>query len=64
MRRHLIWYILAVLWGAIAVAGFVRHRTANAGLEAVFALIFAIIGVFVQRRDAAIAARYTARRPK
>ena len=64
MRRYVIWYILAVLWGAIAVAGFLRHRTANAGLEAVFALIFAIVGVFVHRRDASIAARYTARRPK
>lgn len=64
MRRHLIWYVLACLWGAIAIAGFVRHRTANAALEAVFAVLFAIIGIVVQRRDAAIVARYTARRPK
>jgi hypothetical protein len=64
MRRYVIWYVLACLWGAIAIAGLVRHRTANAALEAVFALLFAVIGFFVKRRDAAVAARYTARRPR
>jgi heme/copper-type cytochrome/quinol oxidase subunit 4 len=65
MRRYVIWYVLAVLWGAIAIAGLMmHHRTANAVLEGVFALLFAIIGIVVKRRDALIAARYTAKRPK
>jgi hypothetical protein len=57
----MIWYVLACLWGAIAIFGFLRHRTATATLEAIFALLFAIIGIFMKRRDAA---RYTARRPR
>jgi hypothetical protein len=61
MQRYVIWYVLACLWGAIAIAGLVRHRTANAALEAIFALLFVIIGLFIKRRDAA---RYTARRPR
>lgn len=61
MQRYVIWYVLACLWGAIAIAGLLRHRTANAALEAIFALLFAIIGFFMKRRDAA---RYTARRPR
>jgi hypothetical protein len=64
MRRYVIWYILAVLWGAIAIVGLVRHRSPNASLEAIFAILFVVIGIFVKRRDTAIAARYTARRPK
>ena len=61
MQRYVIWYVLACLWGALALFGLVRHRTANAALEALFALLFAIIGVFIKRRDAA---HYTARRPR
>lgn len=58
MQRYMIWYVLACLWGAIAIAGLVRHRTANAALEALSALLFAIIGVFVKRRDAARAKHF------
>lgn len=61
MQRYMIWYVLACLWGAIAIAALVRHRTANAALEAIFALLFVVIGLFMKRRDAA---RYTARRPR
>jgi Flp pilus assembly protein TadG len=64
MRRYVIWYVLACLWAAIAIAGLARHRTGNAALEGAFAVLFAIIGVFVKRRDALAAARHTARRPK
>lgn len=64
MRRYVIWYVLACLWGAIAIAGLLRHRTANAALEGIFAILFVIVGVFVKRRDAGLAARYTARRPE
>lgn len=53
MQRYVIWYVLAFLWGALAVAALVRHRTANAAAEAIFALLFVIIGLFIKRRDAA-----------
>lgn len=64
MRRHFIWYVLALLWGVIAIIGLLHHRTNNAALEGAFALLFLVIGFLVRRRDAAIAARYTASRPK
>jgi hypothetical protein len=64
MRRYIIWYVLAILWGAIALAGLLRHRAGNAALESAVAVLFVIIGVAVKRRDAATVARYTANRPK
>ena len=64
MRRHIIWSVLALFWGAIAIIGLLRHHTNNAALEGAFALLFLVIGLLVRRRDAAIAARYTAKRPK
>jgi hypothetical protein len=64
MRRHIIWYALAALWGAIAILGLLRHRAANAGLEALFAVLFVVIGIFIKRRDGAVAAHHTAKQPK
>ena len=63
MRRYIIWYVLALFWGAIALFGLLRHRPGNAALEGAVAVLFVIIGVAVRRRDAA-AARYTANRPR
>jgi threonine/homoserine/homoserine lactone efflux protein len=64
MRRYIIWYVLAIFWAAIALAGLLRHQNANAALEGAVAVLFIIIGIMVKRRDAATAARYTANRPK
>jgi hypothetical protein len=64
MRRYIIWYVLAIFWGAIALAGLMRHRAGNAALEGAVAVLFVVIGVAVKRRDAATVARYTANRPK
>jgi hypothetical protein len=64
MRRYILWFVLALFWGAIALAGFLRHRPGNAALEGAAALFFIIIGVTVKRRDAAVTARYTANRPR
>jgi hypothetical protein len=64
MRRYIIWYVLALFWAAIAVAGLLRHRLGNAALEAAVALLFVIIGVATKRRDDAAASRYTANRPE
>lgn len=64
MRRYMIWFVLAIFWGAIALAGLLRHRPANAALEGAVAILFIVIGVAVRRRDAAAATRYTANRPR
>jgi hypothetical protein len=64
MRRHILWYILAFFWGAIALVGLLRHRASTAALEGAVALLFLIIGVAMKRRDAVAVARYTARRPR
>lgn len=64
MRRYIVWFVLALMWAAIAIIGVLHHRTSNAALEGAFALLFLVIGLLVRRRDANIAARYTARRPK
>lgn len=63
MRRYMIWFVLAIFWGAIALAGLLRQRPGNAALEGAVAILFIVIGVAVRRRDAA-AARYTANRPR
>jgi hypothetical protein len=63
MRRYIIWFVLAFFWGALAVAGLLRHRAGNAALEGAVAVLFVVIGVAVKRRDTA-AARYTTNRPK
>lgn len=64
MKRYILWYVLAIFWGAIALAGLLRHRAGNAALEGAVAALFVVIGVVVKRRDAATVARYTANRPK
>lgn len=64
MRRSLIWFVLALLWALIALAGLLHHRAGNAALEAVVAALFVLVGLAVQRRDKAAAARYTASRPR
>lgn len=64
MRRYIIWFVLAIFWGAIALIGLFRHRHGNAALEGAVAILFIVIGVAVKRRDAAAVARYTANRPR
>ena len=64
MRRHVIWYGLAVFWAAIALLALLRHRSGTAALEGAVALLFVLVGVAVRRRDAAVAARYTGNRPR
>jgi hypothetical protein len=64
MQRYIIWYVLAFFWAGIAGIGFLRHHRTNAALESAFALLFVVIGMFIKRRDNAVAARYTARRPR
>jgi hypothetical protein len=64
MRRDILWYVLALFWGAIALVGLLRHRAGNAALEGAVALLFVVIGIAVRRRDAATSARYTANRPR
>ncbi len=51
MGRYLVWIVLALIWALIALAGLLHHRTANAALEGVVALLFLLIGLAVRRRD-------------
>jgi hypothetical protein len=64
MRRSFIWFGLALLWAAIALAGLLHGHRGNAALEGAVAVLFLLAGATVQRRDQAIAARYTAKRPR
>jgi hypothetical protein len=64
MRRYILWYVLAVFWGAIALVGLLHHHTGTAALEGAVAVLFIVIGIAIKRRDAATAARYTANRPR
>jgi predicted Na+-dependent transporter len=64
MRRHVIWYGLALFWAAIALVGLLRHRPGNAAVEGAVALLFVLMGLAVRRRDVAAAARYTGNRPR
>jgi hypothetical protein len=64
MRRHLIWYALALFWAAIALVGLLRHRSGNAALEGAVALLFVLMALAVRRRDAGAATRYTGKRPR
>ena len=57
MRRYMLWYVLAVFWAVIAIAGFVKHHPGNAALEGAVAVLFVIVGITVKRRDAATASR-------
>jgi uncharacterized membrane protein YfcA len=54
MRRHFIWYGLAIGWAIAALAGFLRHHVPQAVPAAIFALIFAVVGLVFAKRDAAI----------
>jgi hypothetical protein len=56
MRRYILWFVLAIFWGAIAFVGLLRHHSGNAALEGAVALLFVIIGIAVKRRDADAAA--------
>jgi hypothetical protein len=56
MRRYILWFVLAIFWGVIALVGLLHHRNGNAALEGAVALLFVIIGIAVKRRDAAAAA--------
>jgi hypothetical protein len=57
MRRHLLWYGIAACWSIAALAGLVLHHAQQALPAAVCALVFAAIGVWIGKWDAAARAR-------
>ena len=61
MRRHFIWYGLAIGWAIAAIAGFFRHHAPQAVPAAIFAVVFALVGVVIAKRDATIRQRRTQR---
>ena len=64
MRRYMLWYVLALFWAVIALAGWLRHHPGNAALEGAVAVLFVMIGIAVKRRDRAGGVNYTANRPR
>ncbi len=65
VQRHFVWYGLALVWGALALAGWMHHRGGNAAVEGAVAVLFLVLGVQLGRRDAAAAAaRYAGKRPR
>jgi hypothetical protein len=54
MRRHYIWYCLAVGWGIAAVIGFLRHHGPQAVPALIFAILFAVLGIGIGKRDDAL----------
>ena len=61
MRRHFIWFGLAIGWGIAALVGFLRHHSPQAAPAALFALLFAVIGFLISKRDASIRNKRTSR---
>jgi uncharacterized membrane protein YhaH (DUF805 family) len=57
MRRDYLWYGIAVCWATAAVVGMLRHHTQQAIPAAFFAIVFAVVGVWIGKRDQAIRAR-------
>lgn len=57
MRRHILWYGIALCWSAAALAGLLLHHAQQALPAAVCALVFAAIGVWIGRRDQAARSR-------
>jgi hypothetical protein len=51
MRRHHIWYVLAIVWWVLAALSLLRHRLGPAALEAAFATCFFLLGLVIRKRD-------------
>jgi hypothetical protein len=57
MRRHHIWYVLALVWGSLAAFALLRRHSGPAMLEATFATCFVVLGILIGRRDRAFLQR-------
>ncbi len=51
MRRHHIWYVLAVFWGADALLASIRGHTQAAVLAACIAVCFLAAGLVFRKRE-------------
>ena len=57
MRRHHIWYVLAIVWWGLAALSLLRQRPGPAALEAAFATVFFLLGLAIRKRDHALRKR-------
>jgi hypothetical protein len=57
MRRDYLWYGIAICWALAAAIGMLRHHTQQALPAAFFAIVFAVVGVWIGRRDQAVRKR-------
>jgi prolipoprotein diacylglyceryltransferase len=51
MRRDHLWYGIAVCWGIAAAIGLLRHHAQEALPALFFAIAFALVGVWIGKRD-------------
>jgi hypothetical protein len=51
MRRSLIWFLLAIFWGADSVLALFRHNSHQAALTAFFACCFLAVGIALRARE-------------
>jgi hypothetical protein len=54
MRRHHIWYVLALVWWSLAAFARLQRHSGTAILEAACATGFLVIGILIGRRDKAL----------
>jgi hypothetical protein len=59
MRRHLLWYGIAACWALAGTAGILLHHAQQAAPALIFALLFAAVGYWIGKRDAALRQRRT-----
>jgi hypothetical protein len=53
MRRHHIWYVLALVWWSLAAFALLQRHSGPAILEAACATGFLVLGIVIGRRDMA-----------
>jgi len=61
MRRDSLWYGIAACWAFAAALGLIRHHARQALPAILFAIVFALVGVWIGKRDQAIRRRRTTR---
>ena len=51
MRGSVIWFVLAVAWAVDCLLAFIHQNRVQAGLTALFACCFFVVGLFFRKRE-------------
>lgn len=62
MRRDFLWYGIAICWAVAAAVGLLRHHIPQAMPALLFAVAFALVGVWIGKRDQGLRQRIAARK--